>query len=73
MCKKKEQSRYSRLSDTAVVVWAFKGEASESSLYVKAALILRTRVCSCQTFINICQKKKKTTTKTQIIKILLDH
>lgn len=41
------------LSNAPVVVWTVEGQASESSLYIKAALILRARVCSCHTFINI--------------------
>lgn len=41
------------LSYAAVVVWTVEGQASESSLYVKAALLLRARVRSRQTFINI--------------------
>lgn len=41
------------LSNTPVVVRAVEGQASESSLDIKAALILRACVCSCHTFINI--------------------
>lgn len=45
--------RYSRLSNLLVVVWTLERKASESSLYIEAALTLRARVASSHTFINI--------------------
>lgn len=41
------------LSNTFVVVGTIKGQASESSLYVEAALVNRAGVSSCRTFIDI--------------------
>lgn len=58
-CSTETQFRYSRLSNTPVVVRAVEGQASESSLDIKAALILRACVCSCHTFINIWVQKTK--------------
>lgn len=53
------QWRNSRLSNAPVVVWTLKGQASESSLYIKAALILCACVCSRHAFINIWERKDK--------------
>lgn len=53
VCATETQSRYSRLSNTPVVAWTLEGQASESSLYIKAALILCACVCSRHAFINI--------------------
>lgn len=41
------------LSDPSVIVRTLERQASESSLYIEAALILCARMASCHTFINI--------------------
>lgn len=48
-----KQAFTSSLSNAPVVVWTLKEQASESSLYIKAALILCACVCSRHAFINI--------------------
>ena len=58
-CATETQFGYSRLSNTPVVVRAVEGQASESSLDIKAALILCACVRSCHTFINIWVQKTK--------------
>lgn len=47
------KSKHSRLSNAPVVGWTVEGQAPESSLYIEAALILRARVRSRHTFVNI--------------------
>lgn len=53
MVSREKDLDYLRFTDASVVVWTLERQTSETSLYIKAALILCAGVCSCHTLINI--------------------